>query len=152
MSATLATAVVGGGLVLWAHHLTQHQRNAGFGWYQFVFVIVAILFTTTIAMWAAAAVTTARRLDIGLTQLKFDGVLAVLVGVCMPVMTAAAAVWWGSMATTAPWFLAGTPTGSSPSPVALNLIGVLIVMTIASGAGVFGVLRVVRSWRLLQSV
>ena len=129
VSATLATAVVGGGLVLWAHHLTQHQRNGGFGWYQFVFVIVAILFTTTIAMWAAAAVTTARRLDIGLTQLKFDGVLAVSVGVCMPVMTAAAAVWWGSMATTAPWFLSGTPTGSSPSPLALNLIGVLIVMT-----------------------
>ena len=34
VTATLATAAVGGGLVGWARHLTTHQRNAGFGWYQ----------------------------------------------------------------------------------------------------------------------
>jgi drug/metabolite transporter (DMT)-like permease len=149
--ATSATAAAGGGLVVWARHLTNHQRNAGLGWYQLVFVIVAILFTSTIATWSSVAVATARRLNIGLAQLKVGGILAVSVAVCMPVMTAAAAVWWGSMATTAPWFLAGTPVGSSPSPLAANLLGVLIVMTIASGAGMFGLLRVIRSWRLLQS-
>jgi hypothetical protein len=54
------------------------------------------------------------------------------------------------MATTAPWFLAGTAAGSSPSPWVANLLGVLIVMTIASGAGMFGVLRVIRSMRALS--
>jgi predicted permease len=78
-------------------------------------------------------------------------VLAILVAVCMPVMTAAAAVWWGSMMTIAPWFLAGTPLGSSASPLATNLLVVLIVMMIASGAGVMGLFRVIRSWRLFQS-
>jgi hypothetical protein len=70
----------------------------------------------------------------------------------MPTMTAAAAVWWGSMATTAPWFLAGTPMGGSPSPLSANLLVVLIVMMVASSAGVFGLSRVIRSWHLLPSV
>jgi MFS family permease len=144
---TLATAAVVGGLAVWASHLTNHQRNTGFGWYQLFFVIAAVLFAATVATWAVAAVAVTRRLDIGSGQLKVAGVLAVLVGVCMPLMTAAAALWWGSMATSAPWFLAGTPMGSSPSPWAANLLGVLMVMTIASGAGILGALRVIRSWR-----
>jgi hypothetical protein len=115
-----------------------------------MFVIVAILFAATVATWLAVAVATTRRLNIGLVQLKVAGVLAVLVAICMPIMTAAAALWWGSMATTAPWFLAGTAAGSSPSPLGINLLVVLIVMTIASGVGVLGLRRVIRSWRLLQ--
>lgn len=146
--ATSATAAVGGGLAVWASRLTSHQRNAGFGWYQFVFVIAAILFAVTVATWATAAVAATRRLNIGSGQLKVVGILAVAVAVCMPVMTVAAAVWWGSMATTAPWFLAGTPVGSTSSPLSTNLLVVLVVMTIASGAGVLGLLRVIRSWRL----
>ncbi len=148
-SATFAAGVAGGGLVLWAQHLSRHQRNTGFGWYQFLFLVVAILFSATIATWSAVAVAIARRLEIRLTHLKVGGALAVSVAVCMLVMTAAAAVWWGSMATTAPWFLAGTRVGSSPSPLTLNLVGVLTLMTLASASGVFGVLRVIRSWRLL---
>lgn len=149
-TAMLATALVGVGLIVWARHLTTHERNAGFGWYQLMFVIVAILLAVTVATLSALAVATVRRLNIGLARLKGAGVLAVLVAVCIPIMTAAAAVWWGSMATTAPWFLAGTPVGSSPSPLATNLLVALIVMTIASGVGVLGLLRVIRSWRMLQ--
>jgi hypothetical protein len=147
---SLATAAVVGGLALWAGHLTSHQRNTGFGWYQVLFVVAAVLFAAAVASWSAAAVAVTRRLDIGSGRLKVGGSLAVLVGACMPLMTAAAALWWGSMATTAPWFLAGTPMGSSPSPWAANLLAVLVVMTIASGAGIFGGLRVVRSMRDLS--
>ena len=147
---TLATLIVGGGLVVWAHHLDAHQRNVGLGWYQLTFVIVAILFAATIAAWTAVAVAATRRVQIELTKLKTLGILAVAVALCMPIMTAAAAAWWGSMATTAPWFLTGTPVGSSPSPLTANLLVVLIVMTIASCAGLFGVLRVIRSWQQLQ--
>jgi hypothetical protein len=150
VGATAATGAVIGGLAIWAQHLTNHQRNVGFGWYQFVFVIAAILFAATVALWTAAAVAATRRLNIRMGQVKFLGVLAVSVAVCMPAMTAAAAVWWGSMATTAPWFLAGTPVGTSSSPFPANLLGVLILMMIASGAGAFGLLRVIRSWRLMQ--
>ena len=147
---TSATAAVGAGLVIWAHQLTAHQRNAGFGWYQFLFAVAGILFAATIITWMSAAVSATRRLTIGLAKLRVLGVLAVAVAACMPIMTAAAAAWWGTMAATAPWFLAGTPAGSSPSPLAANLLSVLIVMTIASGAGIFGLLRVIRSWHVLQ--
>jgi hypothetical protein len=148
--ATLATAAVVGGLAVWASHLTNHQRNTGFGWYQLLFVVAAFLFAAAVAGWSVAAVAVTCRLTIGSGQLKVGGSLAVLVGACMPLMTGAAALWWGSMATTAPWFLAGTPMGSSPSPWAANLLGVLIVMTIASGIGMLGVLRVIRSMRALS--
>jgi hypothetical protein len=151
VAATAATAAAVAGLSLWASHLTNHQRNSGFGWYQFVFVIAAILFAITLATWSAAVVATTRRLDIGSGQIKVAGVMAILVAVCMPVMTAASAVWWGSMAATAPWFLAGTHVGSSPSPVTANLLAVLIVMLIASAAGAFGMLKVARSWRFVQN-
>jgi hypothetical protein len=150
VTATLATIAVGSGLVVWAGHLTSHQRNSGFGWYQLLYVIAAALFAATIATWTAAMVATARRLNIRMGQLKVVGVLAVAVAACMPVMTATAAVWWGSMATTAPWFFAGAPAGTSSSPLATNLLVVLIVMVIASGAGMLGLLRIIRSWRLLQ--
>jgi len=146
--ATAATTVAG---AVWARHLTYHQRNTGFGWYQLLFLVLVILFASTIATWSATAIAATRRLNLGSGQLKVAGSLAIAVAVCMPVMTAAAAVWWGSMATVAPWFLAGTAPGSSPSPVAANLLVVLVLMTIASVVGVFGLLRVVRSWRLLRS-
>jgi hypothetical protein len=149
VSATSATVAVGGALVLWARHLTNHERNAGFGWYQLLFVIVAILFTASIVTWTATLVAAVCRMNIGLPQLKAAGVLAVLMAVGMPVMTVAAAVWWGAMATTAPWFLAGAPRGSASSPLTASLFGVLVVMTTASSVGVLGLFRVVGTWRLL---
>jgi hypothetical protein len=151
VTSTAATGAVLGGLAVWASHLTNHQRNAGFGWYQFVFVIAVMLFALTVAAWSAAAVAATRRLFFKSAQLKVAGALAVFVALCMPVMTAAAAAWWGSMATTAPWFLAGTPMGTLSSPLATNLLVVLIVMTIASVVGTLGSLRVLRSWRRLRS-
>jgi len=138
-------------LAMWAGHLTYYQRNVGFGWYQFVFMICAIAFAIAIAAWTAAAVATTRRLNIGKSQLKMAAVLAILVAVCMPVMTVAASVWWGSMATIAPWFLAGTPAGSSSSPLATNLLVDLILMMVASVVGVIGLLRVSGTWRELKS-
>ncbi len=52
----LTTGAAIGGLAIWAQHLTNHQRNAGFGCYQFVFVIAVILFAATVALWTTAAV------------------------------------------------------------------------------------------------
>jgi hypothetical protein len=152
VAATLATASTTVALAIWARHLTNHQRNTGFGWYQLLFVVFAILFAATVVAWTAATISAVRHLNLGSGQLKVAGSLAIAVAVAMPVMTAAAAVWWGSMATTAPWFLAGTPAGSSPSPLATNLLVVLMAMTIASVVGVLGLFRVVRSWRQLRSV
>ncbi len=152
VAATLATAATTVALAVWARHLTFHQRNAGFGWYQLLFTVFVILFASTVAAWSATVIAATRHLHLRTGQLKVTGSLAVAVAVCMPVMTAAAAVWCGSMATTAPWFLAGTAPGTSPSPLPANLLVVLVVMTIASAIGLLGLLRVVGSWRRLRSV
>jgi len=151
VAATSASAAVGGGLVVWAQHLTTHQRNTGLGWYQLLFIIVATLFGATVATWSAVAVAATRCLTIAARQLHVAAVLAILVAACMPLMTAAAAVWWASIATSAPWFLAGAPVGSSSSPWDINLLVVLIAMTAASGVGVIGVLRVISSWHVLRT-
>jgi hypothetical protein len=150
VAATLATVAVGIGLVIWAQHLNFHQRNDGFGMYQFMFMIGAVFVAATVFTWLAAAVAATRRLSLRPRQLKVAGGLAVSVAVCMPVMTAAAAFWWSSIAAVAPWFFADVPAGTSSSPLATNLVLVLIMMTIASMVGLFGLLRVIRSWRSLQ--
>jgi drug/metabolite transporter (DMT)-like permease len=147
---TVATAAVGAGLVVWADHLNSFQRNHGFGLYQLLFMIGAIFVAATVVSWLVAAVAATRRLDLRPGQIKIAGALAISVALCMSVMTAAAALWWGSIAAVAPWFFAEGPVRTSSSPIAINLVVVLIMMTIASAVGLFGLLRVVRSWRLLQ--
>jgi hypothetical protein len=87
-TATAATGAVVGGLVIWAGHLTAYQRNVGFGWYQLLFVVAAISFVGAVATWTAVAVTAMRHLSMRLGHLRLVGILAVLVGVCMPAMTA----------------------------------------------------------------
>ncbi|MGH9095892.1 MAG: hypothetical protein ACRDWB_00550 [Acidimicrobiales bacterium] len=150
--ATLATGAVAAALAISARHLTDHQRNGGSDWYQLLFMAFVILFACTLGTWSSAAISATRHLHLRTGQLKFTGWLAVAVAVSMPIMTAAAAVWWGSVASAAPWFLAGTPAGSSPSVWAINLLLALILMTVASAVGLFGLTRVVRSWRLLPGV
>jgi hypothetical protein len=150
VAVTVVTGGVGGGLTFWAQHLTFDQRNNGFGWYQFLFLIGALLVAATIATWLAVAVAATRRLDLESRQIKVAAGLAISVAICMPVMTAALALWWSSIATAAPWFLADAPTGTSSSPISINLVFVLILMTIASTIGMFGFVRVIRTWRMLR--
>lgn len=148
---TLVTIAAGGVLVVRAHQLTSYQRNHGWGWYQILFVLVGVLCATTVFAWSAAAVAITRRLTIESAKLKILGFLAVAVALSMPMMTAAAAAWWGAMAATAPWFLAGTPNGSAPSPLIANLFAVLTVMMLASAIGSGGMIRVLRSWREMRT-
>jgi hypothetical protein len=148
--ATSGTCAAIGGLAAWAPHLTYQQRNVGFGWYQLLFAIAATLFSITVFTWTVVVVTAARFLNIQEGQIKFVGALAIFVAAGMAIMTAATAVWWGSMAKTAPWFLAGVPAGTASSPLAINLLITMILMVVASGFGALGTIRIGQSWRLLQ--
>ena len=111
-----------------------------------------LLFAATLFTWSTAAIAATRRLTLGTRQLKVAGSLAIAVALSMPIMTAAAAIWWGSIAAAAPWFFSGAPTGSPSSPWVASLLGALIVMTLASVVGVAGLLRVTGSWRSLRTV
>ncbi len=56
MRALVCTALVGVvtlPLLLWAHHLTPHQRNGGLHWYGALFLLWAALIVVTLALWTA---------------------------------------------------------------------------------------------------
>jgi hypothetical protein len=150
--ATVAMVAVSVTIVIWAHHLPAHLRNGGSAPYKLLGVAWMLLFAATLFTWSTAAIAATRRLTLGTRQLKVAGSLAIAVALSMPIMTAAAAIWWGSIAAAAPWFFSGAPTGSPSSPWVASLLGALIVMTLASVVGVAGLLRVTGSWRSLRTV
>ena len=150
--ATVAMVAVSVTIVIWAHHLPAHLRNGGSAPYKLLGVAWMLLFAATLFTWSTAAIAATRRLTLGTRQLKVAGSLAIAVALSMPIMTAAAAIWWGSIAAAAPWFFSGAPTGSPSSPWVASLLGALIVMTLASVVGGAGLLRITGSWRSLRTV
>lgn len=133
-------------LSFWAHHLNELQRNGADPTYSGVLVIWAVLVAATLAQWTAAGVAATRRVDLPGGVLRFEAALAVALAGAMAAMTVAAALWWGSMAQNAPWFLQGTAQGTSPSPFTPQLIVTLALMTISVVGAGYGATRVTRSW------
>jgi hypothetical protein len=73
--------------------------------------------------------------------------LATAVTVCMAAVTAATVVWWAALASVAPWFLAGLPAGSTPSPAAPALIGATILMLLSTAVAAAGARQAVHAAR-----
>jgi hypothetical protein len=134
-------------LVPWAHSLTVAQRNGGSRPYLVAFVVMAVLVSLTLALWTVAAVATTRRLVLSRRALGAEAALAALVAGTMVVITAATATWWGTVASSAPWFLQGTRTGTSASAFEPQLAATMAVMLVTTLASLGAVRRVTRSWR-----
>jgi hypothetical protein len=137
-------------LSVWAHHLNEFQRNGGDGLYSGAFVVWALLVAGTLAQWTAAGVVAAGRIDLTRRILYFEAILAIAVAGTMVIITAAAALWWGAMASDAPWFLQGTATGTSSSPFDVQLALTLALMLASVLVAGYGVMRVARSWVALR--
>jgi len=69
----------------------------------------------------------------------------------MLAITAATAVWWVSIATSAPWFLWGTPVGSAGSAFEPQLVATMVLMVLAAVAAGYGAGRIARSMRDLRT-
>jgi MFS family permease len=138
---TVAATVAMAGLVGLAHTLSPAQRNGGLVyhpvvWYYLLAIIpTALLVALALALWTVAAVAVTRRL--------------VLARPVLFVITAATAVWWGAIASSAPWFL-GAQSGSAASAFTPNLVGTMALMSVACAVATCGVVRVARSWRDLR--
>jgi hypothetical protein len=137
-------------LVVMARHLTEAQRNGADPLYSLAFVGVALLGATSLALWTAAAVATARRLSVSPLVLGAEATLAVAVTAAMVMVTAATAVWWGAIATTAPWFLQGTKSGSPASGFSPNLALTMSLMLLSSVVALYGTTRLSRSWAAMR--
>lgn len=147
MVLTVITAGAIAPLSLWAHGLTSLQRNGSSGAYSFAITVWAIFIALTLASWSRAAVKCVRHMELPRRVLQIEAGLAVAVVFIMIVITAGAAIWWGDVASHAPWFLQGTNYGSSASPLTANLIVTLALMLGGSVGGLFGVSRIARVWR-----
>jgi hypothetical protein len=145
---TVATTVP---FVLWAHHLTPHQRNGGIPWYGALFLIWAALIVITLALWTVVAVAAGRRLELSTAILTAEAILAAVVAGAMVVMVGATAVWWGAMAKDAPTYLHASPGGVPGSPWDVWLIASVALMTAAMGTAAAGVVREVRVWTKVRA-
>ncbi len=150
LACTGLTVAVAVPLLVWAHHLTSHQRNSGFHWYGALYLMWAALIVITLTLWTGAAIAAGRRVDLTSPILTAEAALAAAVAVAMVVMAGATAVWWGAMAKGAPAFLTASPAGASGSPWDSWLLATVALMAVAVGTAAVGVAREIRVWTKTQ--
>jgi len=137
-------------LVVWARHLTSHQRNGGLPLYGGLFLLWAAIMAVTLTLWAVLAIVAGSRIVLPKAILTAEAILAVAIAVAMVVMVGATAVWWGAMAKDAPSFLNASPGGLPDSPLDLWFVGMVAVMVVAVGLAALGIVREARLWRRMQ--
>lgn len=148
-ASVVATAALVG-LVAVAHTLTFAQRNGASWPYSLAAIVTALLVAAALTLWTAVAVSTTRRLDLGSPVLAAEAVLAAGVAAAIALMTIGTALWWGGIASSAPWFLHGPRTGSGTSAFDPRLAAAMVLMLAATVVAAYGVNRVVHSWRELR--
>jgi len=134
-AAWLATATVGltVGFVVWAHHLSYHDRNGGLWPYQMAFVVWSVLIVASIAACTAVAVSVGRRLTLSSRALRVLGVAAIVLSATMAAIMVGMLTWWAAMASGAPGFLGnGVLATSNVLPLPLVLAGVLMFAGLAT--------------------
>jgi hypothetical protein len=145
---TVPTVAGGAGLILWAHRLTTAQRNGLDHRYLAGFAVVALMMLASLVAWTMAAAAIARQIGFTRRLLRVEATLAAAVTATMTVMTIATVAWWSAVAHAAPWFLAGTPPGSSGSVLPPDLATAAALMLIATMLGVVGTRRLFRNVRV----
>jgi hypothetical protein len=148
-SALTAAATVP--LLLWAHHLSPHQRNDGIHWYGALFLFWGALIVITLALWTVVAVAVGRRLELSTAILTAEAALAAVIAGAMVVMVGATLVWWGAMAKDAPTYLNASPGGAPGSPWDIWLIATVALMAAAMGTAAIGVVRELRQWAKMRA-
>ncbi|HEX4526495.1 MAG TPA: hypothetical protein VH108_07110 [Gaiellaceae bacterium] len=129
LASTGLTFVVLVAVVVWAHRLTDAERNGGNRLYGVAFVALAVCGVGSIALWTHAAVATARQLALTRASLYRETFLAAATTLAMAVMTVAAAIWWAFV------------YGASP----VRMVAMTLVMLGATALAATGTVRSVRA-------
>jgi hypothetical protein len=147
--ASAATVVAGGGvagLAPWAHSLTVAQRNGGDGLFSAAFVAVALVGVAALVLWTRAGSIAFLRLELSRRAVGVESALATGVALAMAVVTAGVALWWGSVAVHAPWFLDGAQPHHPGSPANPQLAGSMALMVAGLAVAAYGTVRIGRAW------
>jgi hypothetical protein len=148
---TLATAVAGVGVVIWAHRLSAADRTGRDAAYGAAVVVLALLAASCLASWVATASAVAHRLELSGTTLRVEALIAAAITLSMAAMTVATAVWWHGLVHAAPWFFAdrrpGTPSAAFPP----QLVIATAAMAIATALGAVGARRALQATEAARS-
>ena len=129
-------------VVVSAHRLNDAQRNGTNTAYGLAFATWAALGVLSLAGWAVVAVAAGRRVDLRRSTMRAEALLATTLTAVMVAALVAAVTWSAAIATSAPGFLHGAPTGTRGSalnvPVTGPLVPALVVMLVASVVGIIG--------------
>jgi uncharacterized membrane protein YidH (DUF202 family) len=145
---SLVALTSGSGLVLWAHRLSDFQRNGHDSRYGLAFVTVGLLLVAALAAWIVAVVATARQMNIPVAVLKLEVGIAAGVSVAMLAATVGAVTWWTLLATRAPWALA-EQAHDGESALTLEFVPALSMMALAS---LFALAATWRAWRAASAM
>jgi hypothetical protein len=143
---TLLTAGITAPLLVWAHHLTAHQRNGGSVAYTALFLAWAALVVVTLALWTVLAIVAARKVTFARSLLAAEAGMAVAVAFAIVGIAATTSLWWALIAERAPTFLSGNPA----FPVNSRIVATVALMALAGVAATLGAVRIARSlpeWR-----
>ncbi len=149
LAAVLAALLLGGGLA-WAHHLSRHDRNGGLAVYSAAFIVIGLAAFVAVVLAAAAAVAVACRIDPPTRVLRRLGVMALVLSVVMTLLFAGFVTWWATEAAYAPTVLLngignGFPFTSGTVPPTLLVAGLLMLLGLAFAVG--GSFRITRGLR-----
>jgi len=146
-SAAIAAVLLGGALA-WAHHLSHHDRNGGLPVYSALFVVAALAAVVALMFATAAAVSVARRIDLPALVLRALGLMALGLSGLMALIFVGFVTWWASESVHAPGVLSsgignGIPFTSSTLPPMLLAAGLLMLGGLVLALG--GTVRIARA-------
>jgi hypothetical protein len=147
---TAVAALMSVGVIVWAHHLGPAQRNGGSGPYAVVGLVWGLLMVATVATDTVASLHVVGRLNLSLAVWRLEGLLALVLTLAMAAIIGGTVAWWAAVATNAPWFLSGAPSGSggSSAPPALVIAGLCMLAGLSVAVGGAG--RVARAVRAVN--
>jgi hypothetical protein len=132
------TAMVTIPLTHWAHQLTDVQRNGANTGYGIAFLGWVALCIASLACWTAVAFAVGRNVDLQRSTVRLEAALATALTAVMGLVVCASIVWWASIASDAPWFFRGAPTGTTGSSFSISLAVAVIAMLAATVLGITG--------------
>jgi hypothetical protein len=130
-------------VVIWAHQLSDHQRNGGSITYGLTVLAWAGLVVVSLALWTVVVVAVGRRVDLNPPALRAEARLALGLTLVMVVVALGTAVWWAAMAAYAPSFLSGPGASTASAFFSLPLVVTAGVMLIGLAVSSIGARRII---------
>jgi len=138
LEATALAALATLAVYVWSRQLSPAQRNGHDLAYGIGFLIWGVAGVACLTAWTAVAVKAGGRIELGERLLRVLSALAVGAAIFMTASTISAALWWGSLARSAPWALSDTSIGSPAAPLTVPLLTAGLLMALASCIAIGG--------------